>query len=127
MSRHQPVAYQGQNYPSISALRRATGYGTSRADRLLREGVIVRLDADTVPQPPRAPGGSRRPVVGSGQRAHRDRLLRAVEEIQAVAEREPDPLRPGQPVELLLRRRGLLKALWLYRQRYGQGVSDGPA
>jgi hypothetical protein len=115
----QPVRWGGQDYPSkVEAIRRHYGvnhagtYYQEMLEEAIRRGEAVLL-------PPA------RPIDQPGAAGAARRLLRAAEEIAAVSSSSQEEDGDGWTrAELRKRRKGLVKALHLYRQRHGCGVID---
>lgn len=120
----KPLLYQGRRYASKGELMRMTGLSWNGVACRLRSGEIA-LAAGPAPGPlPRRP--ARTVVPGSGPEAGAARILEAARTIRAIARaQDADALyHDATRVELLARRASLVKALHLFRRRWGVGVTE---
>lgn len=105
----RPVRFNGTDYHSLTAARRATGHDMNWK---LAKGKAEALPAPDVSRL-LAPG-----AVGAARR-----ILAVAAEIAELATIGAEGDRYTR-VELTRRRLGLLKALWRFRQQYGAGVEE---
>lgn len=107
---HPPraIRYNGTEYPSLNAAYRATGH---------HHRVLCR-DGELIPDPA---GDAMR---ASGPEGAARRIWRAARIIQYLSRAEAEGQDGAAAVVLRGRRMGLVRALHMYRERYGRGASE---